>query len=60
MTDRYTHLAPDFLRDAVESIARKPGTDLAPVEVAAQPSARENRRTMEPQTGFEAVRLVVS
>jgi integrase len=54
MTDRYTHLSPDFLRAAAESIATA-GSDLAPAPQPACPSTRVSTRTLEPQTGFEAV-----
>jgi integrase len=53
MTDRYTHLSPDFLRAAVESLTA--GTDLAPAPGGGALSTRSSSKTLEPQTGFEAV-----
>lgn len=55
MTDRYTHLSPDFLRAAAESIGKTAGTDLAPVKPVGSLSVRYQGGTLEPQTGFEAV-----
>jgi len=55
MTDRYTHLSPQFLRAAVDSIA---GADLAPPPQGGPASYCNSRGVVVPAAGLEPAEVI--